>query len=125
MVIFDPSFQPAAGDGGDPVPLGIDPAGAWIVTAEDLPALPIPRRVLVVTRQFIEIDCWVFPLCPVRRSLLVWLHQSFLRWIEQDGSARNKRWVEGIVDVVEKGLNGEPEAGEQQTTGGARPAEPG
>ena len=124
MVNFDPSFQPAAGDGGDPVPLGIDPDGGWIVTAEDLPTMPIPRRVVVVTRQFIEIDGWVFPLCTVRRSLLVWLRQSFLRWLEQDESARNKRWVEGIVDVVEKGLIGEAGAGEQET-GGARPAEPG
>lgn len=124
MVSFDPSFHSPAGDGGDPVPLGIDPEGGWIVVAEDLPALPIPRRVVVVTRQFLEIDGWVFPLWQVRRSLLVWLHQLFRRWLEQDGSARNKRWVDGIVHAFEKGLIAEPEAGEQET-GGAGPAERG
>lgn len=118
MVNFDPSFQPAAGDGGDPVPLGVDPAGVWIVTAEDLPELPIPRRVVVVRRQFLEIDGWVFPLWQVRRSLLVWLHQLFRRWLEQDGSVRNKLWVDGIVQAFEKGLIAEPDAGEQETGGG-------
>ena len=75
----------------------------------------------MVTRQFLEIDGWAFPLWQVRRSLLVWLHPLFRRWLEQDGSARNRRWVEGIVHAIEKGLIGEPEGGEQFVSWFVRP----
>ena len=69
--------DPASGRGkNDPrtaTPFGMNPDGHWIVSAEDLPVLPIPKQVRV-TRDQIEIDGWVFPYSYVSKSLLVWLH---------------------------------------------------
>ena len=64
-------------------PFGSSPDGHLIVSAEDLPILPIPQRV-VVTQDSIEFDGWVFPLSYVFKSLLVWMQESFLRWIKED-----------------------------------------
>jgi len=37
-----------------------------------LPELPIPKHV-AVTKDFIEIDGWVFPLSQVSKGILVWV----------------------------------------------------
>ena len=72
----------------------------------DLPRLPIPKHV-VVTKDFIEFDGWVFPLSYVTKSLLVWLQQSFLRWVKEDDSKENKEWVDGLVEAFQDALSGE------------------
>lgn len=84
----------------------MSPDGQWVVSAEDLPILPIPKQV-TVTRDQIEIDGWVFPLSYVSKSLLVWLQESFLRWIEEDSSDKNKEWIYGIIEAFQDGLAGE------------------
>lgn len=86
-------------------PFGMNPEGHWIVSAGDLPVLPIPKRVSV-TRDQIEIDGWVFPLSYVSESLLVWLQASFLRWVKEDDSEKNQEWINGIVEAFQDGLAG-------------------
>lgn len=86
-------------------PFGRSPDGQWIVSAEDLPILPIPRHA-VVTKDFIEFDGWVFPLSYVTKGLLVWLQASFLRWVKEDESDRNRDWIDGIVDTFQEALAG-------------------
>jgi hypothetical protein len=78
----------------------------WIVSAEDLPRLSIPKHA-VVTKDFIEFDGWVFPLSYVTKSLLVWLQRSFLRWIKEDDSKENKEWVDGLVEAFQDALAGD------------------
>lgn len=87
-------------------PFGMSPDGHWIVSAVDLPILPIPKQVTVTSEQ-IEIDGWVFPLSYVSKSLLVWLQESFLRWIEEDSSEKNKEWINGIIEAFQDVLAGE------------------
>lgn len=87
-------------------PFGRSPDGQWIVSAEDLPILPIPKQA-VVTKDFIEFDGWVFPLPYVTKSLLVWLQTSFLRWVKEDDSQKNKEWINGIVEAFQDSLAGE------------------
>lgn len=65
----------------------------------------MPRRVRV-TNEFLEIDGWVFPLSFVTKSLLIWLQASFLRWVEEDQSLRNRQWIEGIAVAFQDGLAG-------------------
>lgn len=79
--------------------------GNWIVSADELPELPMLRRVRV-TSEFIEIDGWMFPLSFVTKSLLIWLQASFLRWVDEDESLRNRQWIEGIAEAFQDGLAG-------------------
>lgn len=85
--------------------LGRRPNGDWIIFAEELPVLPIPKQV-EVTKDFIEFDGWMFPLPFVSRPLLVWMQASFLRWVKEDDSARNREWVEGIAEAFQDGIAG-------------------
>ena len=103
---FDPTSGREKHDPRTAAPFGMNPDGHWIVSAEDLPELPIPKHV-AVTKDFIEIDGWVFPLSYVSKSLLVWLQASFLRWVKEDGSEKNKEWINGIVEAFQDGLAGE------------------
>ena len=100
---FQPPFDRGKTDIQTAAPFGHGPDGHWIVSAEDLPTLPIPMHV-VVNRDMIEFDGWVFPLSFVSKSLLVWMQQSFLRWIKEDDSDQNKRWIEGIAEAFQDGL---------------------
>lgn len=51
-------------------------------------------------------DGWVFPLSFVSKSLLIWLQATFLRWVDEDGSLRNRQWIEGIAEAFQDGLAG-------------------
>lgn len=103
---YDPPFDRRKLDITTAQPFGRRPDGRWIVSAEDLPKLPIPRHV-EVTKDFIDIDGWVFPLSYVSKSLLVWLQASFVRWVDEDKSQRNREWIEGIAEAFQNGLSGE------------------
>lgn len=47
------------------------------------------------------------PLSYVSKSLLVWMQESFLRWIKEDDSEKNREWVEGIAQAFQDGLAGD------------------
>jgi hypothetical protein len=49
----------------------------------------------------------MIPLSYVTKSLLVWLQQSFLRWVKEDDSEKNKEWINGIVEAFQDALAGE------------------
>jgi hypothetical protein len=102
---FEPPFDRHKTDITTAAPFGRSPVGQWIVSAGDLPELPIPKQV-EVTREFIDIDGWVFPLSYVSKSLLVWLQASFLRWVKEDESERNREWIEGIAEAFQHALAG-------------------
>jgi hypothetical protein len=103
---YEPPFDRNKPDITTAPPFGRGPDGHWIVSADDLPELPIPKHV-EVTKDFIGIDGWVFPLAYVSKSLLVWLQTSFLRWAGEDGSVRNREWIEGIAEAFQHALAGE------------------
>lgn len=101
----EPPFDRQKPDITTAAPFGRSPDGQWIVSAEALPILPIPRYA-VVTKDFIEFDGWVFPLSYVTKGLLVWLQASFLRWVKEDESDRNREWIDGIVEAFQDALAG-------------------
>lgn len=103
---YEPPFDRRKRDITTAAPLGLSPDGHWIISAEDLPELPIPK-LAVVTKDFIEFDGWVFPISHVCKSLLVWLQASFIRWTKEDASERNREWIDGIVEALENALTGE------------------
>jgi len=102
---FEPPYDRNKPDITTAAPFGRSPDGEWIVSADDLPELPIPKHA-VVTKEFIEFDGWVFPLSYVTKSLLVWLQASLLRWVKEDDSARNREWIEGIAEAFQDALAG-------------------
>lgn len=104
-VKFEPPFDRREFDRHTAPPFGRSPDGHWVVSVEDLPILPIPRQA-VVNRDFIEFDGWVFPLSYVSKSFLIWLQASFIRWLKEDESARNREWIDGIVEAFEDALAG-------------------
>ena len=86
-------------------PFGSSPDGHWIVSAAELPTLPIPQRV-VVTRDHIDIDGWVFPLAYISKSWLVWFQRTVHRWYSLDASNPNKQWLFGMVEAFQDSLRG-------------------
>ena len=103
---FEPPFGRSEFDRHTAPPFGRSPDEQWIVSAEDLPILPVPKHA-VVTKDFIEFDGWVFPLSYVTKSLLVWLQQTLIRWSKEDDSQKNKEWINGIVEAFQEALAGE------------------
>lgn len=101
----DPPFDKRYTESKTAAPFGRSPDGHWMVFTEGLPKLPIPRHV-AVSHEFIFIDGWVFPLSYVSKSFLVWFQASFLRWMKEDGTKKNKEWIAGIVGTFEDGLAG-------------------
>ena len=59
----------------------------------------MPQKV-VVTKDFVEFDGWVFLLSNVTKSFLAWLQQLLLRWAELDCSEQTKQWILGIHDAI-------------------------
>ena len=102
---FEPPFDRSEYDRQTAPPRGRRPDGQWIVSVEDLPHLPIPKCV-EVTNGFIAIDGWLFPLPYVTKSLLVWLQKTFIRWMKEDDSEKNKEWINGLVKAFEDGVAG-------------------
>ncbi len=101
----DPPHNRLKIDRKDTELLGQRPDGDWIIFAEDLPELPIPKHV-EVTKEFIEFDGWMFPLQYVTKSLLLWMQASFIRWVKEDDSSSNRQWVEGIAEAFQSALAG-------------------
>ena len=102
---FEPPFDRPIPEITTAPPFGRSPDGQWIVSAADLPRLPIPKHA-VVTKDFIEFDGWVFPLSYVTKDFLVWLQQTLIRWTREDDSQKNKEWINGIVEAFQDGIAG-------------------
>jgi len=102
---YDSPTEPWEPDPKESAAYGLSPAGEWVVNAEDLPLLSVPRHV-EVRREAIMIDGWVFPMAHVTKGFLIWLQACFFRWLEEDGRTENRRWVEGIAEAFEAGLGG-------------------
>lgn len=102
----DPSpYNRMKRDPATAAPFGSSPDGHLIVSAEDLPVLPIPKRV-VVTRDQIDIDGWVFPLAYISTSWLVWFQRTALSWVKTDDCPQTRAWINGILEAFHDGLAG-------------------
>jgi len=86
-------------------PFGTSPYGHLIVSAEELPTLPIPKRV-VVTRDQIDIDGWAFPYSSISKTWLMWFNQTARRWVKTDDSPQTRDWINGILDAYQEAVAG-------------------
>jgi len=37
----------------------------------------------------------------------VWLQATFIRWLNEDDSEKNKEWINGLVETFQQALAGE------------------
>ena len=40
-------------------------------------------------------------------GIYIWMQASFIRWVKEDDSARNRQWVEGIAEAFQDAAAGE------------------
>jgi len=92
-------FSPNPSFGAE-LPIAISPSGRRINSVEELPELPLPKKV-IVDGDALRVDEWIFRLWPIGRRTLGWLGQQAGRWCHDDPSPENKAQVTGVIDAIE------------------------
>ena len=95
-----PFKAPSIAPPGAELPIAVSPSGRQIAPNDRLPELPLPRRV-VVGRDALWVDGWVFRLVPFGKETMAWLCRQAVRWCHHDPSPENKAQVTGVIDAVE------------------------
>ena len=83
-----------------PTPFCTSPDGCPVNAVEELPDLPLPKKV-IVGRESMQVDGWHFRIWPITRPHLEWLVRQACRWIEEDPSTENKAQISGVVEALE------------------------
>jgi hypothetical protein len=85
---------------GAELPIAVSPSGRRIGPEGRLPDLPLPKKV-VVGRDALWVDGWVFRIFPIGRKTLSWLACQVGAWCQKDPSPENKAQIMGVVEAVE------------------------
>lgn len=85
---------------GDDLPVAVSPTGRVIKRGGFLPTLPPPKKI-VVGRDALWIDGWVFCLAPISKQTMVWLLKQVSSWCENDPSEESRAQIMGVLDAVE------------------------
>ena len=83
-----------------PTPFGISPDGSPLNAVEELPDLPLPKKV-IIREAFMQVDGWYFRIWPITKPHLEWLVRQACRWCEEDPSPENRAQVNGVVEAIE------------------------
>ena len=81
------------------IPIGVKPDGSLILSFAELPALPIPKRV-VIGRVFFEIDGWVIAYPDIRKGTLRWFGERMHAWRAESTDETSRDWLHGIADAL-------------------------
>ena len=95
---FDHSFHDRKQASSLGVPFAWSPKGESIFNAAQLPILPIPSFIHI-TNEYIEFDGWVFPIRGVKKGAVVWIRESCDRWIKEDDSKENLKWIREFLET--------------------------
>jgi len=95
---------------GAELPIAVSPSGRQIGPEGKLPDLPLPKKV-VVGRDALWVDGWVFRILPLGRKTLSWLAYQVGAWCRKDPSPENKAQVMGVVEAVETLVKKGPDGG--------------
>lgn len=99
-----------ADDSGIPLPLGVSPDGSPLNSVEELPDLPLPKKV-IVGGDALRVDGWIFRVWPIGKRTLEWLGRQATRWHAADPSPENKAQVNGVIEAIETMIQKKPQAG--------------
>ena len=83
-----------------PTPFCISPGGSPVNAVEELPDLPLPKKV-IIREAFMQVDGWYFRIWPITKPHLEWLVRQACRWCEEDPSPENRKQVNGVVEARE------------------------
>lgn len=100
-------------DSGIPLPLSVSPDGHLLNAVEELPELPLPKKV-IVGGDAMRVDGWIFQVWPIGRRTLKWLARQATRWHEDDPSPENKAQVNGVLEAIETMIQKKPQGGQKQ-----------
>jgi len=98
------------------LPLGISPDGRQINSVEELPNLPLPKKV-IVGGDAMWVDGWVFRVYPMGKKTLAWLAHQAGCWVEEDPSPENKAQVSGVIEALETMIANQPKVDESKRGG--------
>jgi hypothetical protein len=100
-------------DSGIPLPLGVSPDGSPLNSVEELPELPLPKKV-IVGGDALRVDGWIFRVCPIGKRTLEWLARQATRWHAEDPSPENKAQVNGVIEAIETMIQKKPQSRSKQ-----------
>jgi len=100
---------PTNADGSD-LPLGVSPLGIPLNSVEELPELPLPKKVIIGC-DAMGGDGWIFRVWPIGRRTLEWLARQATRWHEEDPSLENSGQVNGVIEAIETMIQKKPQGG--------------
>jgi hypothetical protein len=102
--------SPQTHHSGISMPLGVSPDGYLINSVEELPDLPLPKKVIVVGNA-LRVDGGIFRVRPIGIRTLEWMGRQAWRWQEEDSSPENKAQVFGVFEAIERMMLEKPQAG--------------
>lgn len=86
-------------DNGKNSVIGRRPDGSAIMSADDLPFLPLPHKIVLMDG-VMQIDEWFFSLRGVSKRFLYWFKERMDMWRHLDPSHENKRWLQGVQNAL-------------------------
>jgi len=92
----------------DEFTIAVSPDGHPIHRADDLPELPLPRKI-VIGDEVLSLDGWNLRIWPVWRDTLDWLTRQAGRWCKEDPSPATKIQVSGLLNAIETTIKRKPE----------------
>jgi hypothetical protein len=84
--------------------LAISPEGKVILSDEDLPVLPFPRK-MIVRPEYLDFDGWIFCTRPFQKSLLGWITNHAGRWCKENPDPVVKAQVNAMISAIERQLS--------------------
>ncbi|TSA32867.1 MAG: hypothetical protein D4R65_08695 [Verrucomicrobiaceae bacterium] len=90
--------------------MGVSPDGDLLNSVEELPELPLPKKV-IVGGDAMRVDGWIFRVWPIGKRTLDWLGRQATRWYTDDPSPENKAQVNGVIEAIETMIQKKPQKG--------------
>ena len=81
--------------------LAISPDGKPILSCQDLPAIPFPRK-MIVGANFLNFDGWIIRTSPCSKSLLEWICKRAHRWGKDNPDPVVKSQVCEMLTALER-----------------------
>ena len=95
------------------LPLAVSPDGQLLNYAEELPELPLPKRV-IIRGDAMQVDGWIIRVWPMGKSMLDWLGRQARSWCKEDPTPENKAQVNGVIEALETMIQKKPQSGTKQ-----------
>lgn len=83
--------------------VAISPDGKVIQSAEDLPVLPFPLK-MIVRPSYLNFDGWIIRIWPCSKSMLGWISTQAGQWCKENPDPVVKAQVNAMITAIEQQL---------------------